>query len=503
MLKISGKKIGFWLGLGLFVALLAAPIDAGNAAASRMAAVAALMGAWWITEAIPIPVTALLPVALFPILKIMKGSAVSELYFNTYIFLFTGGFVLALALEKWNLHRRMALSIVRVIGGKPETIVLGFMCATGFISMWISNTATAMMMLPIAMSVIAVMRPEAEGLSGAPNISGAPVGYRNFATGLMLSVAYAASIGGMATLIGTPPNLLLIQVYEIEFPGAAPISFAQWMMMATPLAVVFLLVTWVLLAYVLFPAGRETLLKGREVIRHELQKLGRMRPAEMRVLFIFSATVLLWIFRGGDAKSGGLTGWSDRLGLAGWVDDGTVAVAMALLLFLIPSGESKGGALMDWATAVRLPWGILFLFGGGFALAGGFESSGLSAWIGEGLKGLAGFPPIILTGAVCTTVTFLSEMTSNTATAGAVLPIVAAVAKAIQVHPLSLMIPATLSASLGFMLPVATPPNAIVFGSGHVTIQQMAKAGLALNLIGIVLVTATTFLLALPLFGGG
>ena len=502
-MRISGKTIGFWLGLGLFVALLAVPIDAGNPTASRMAAVAVLMGVWWITEAIPIPVTALLPVALFPILKIMKGKEVSELYFNTYIFLFTGGFILALALEKCNLHRRMALSIVRVIGGKPQTILLGFMCATAFLSMWISNTATAMMMLPIAMSVITVMRPGADGAGAAPHISDGPVGYRNFSTGLMLAIAYASSIGGIATLIGTPPNLLFLRVYKIQFPDSPEISFAKWMAMGIPFSAIFLFIAWALLAYILFPAGKEMLLKGRDVIRHELQKLGKISRAEFRVLLIFSATVLLWIFRGGDAKSGGLNGWSDRLGLDAWVDDGTVAVAMALLLFLIPSGEAGGSKLMDWATAVRLPWGILFLFGGGFALAGGFESSGLSEWVGEGLRGLAKFSPVVLTGGVCASVTFLTEMTSNTATTGAFLPIVASLAKAIDVHPLSLMIPATLSASCAFMLPVATPPNAIVFGSGHVTIPQMAKAGIVLNLIGVVLVTATTFLLAVPLFGGG
>ncbi|GAB4319280.1 MAG: SLC13 family permease [Candidatus Sumerlaeia bacterium] len=527
-MRFSRRQIGFWLGLVLFAGLLAAPLDPQRPAVAPMAAVAALMAVWWITEAIPIPITSLLPVVLMPVLRIMSGRDVAALYFNTYIFLFTGGFIIALAMQKWQLHRRLALTIIALIGSRPRRIVLGFMLATAFLSMWISNTATAMMMLPIGMSVIEVIRRreqsrsagggEINGVGGRPAAEtgatpsapggggGRPRGLVNFEFNLMLAIAYGASIGGVATLIGTPPNLVLTKVYEIEFPGAPPIGFAPWMAMGVVLSAVFLLVAWGVLNWVVYPTGGERFFEGRRIIRAELAKLGPMSRPERRVLAIFAATVALWITREGFAMTVGgatisLPGWSAPLGLKTWVDDGTVAMAMAILLFVLPGGRRRGEALIDWETAVKLPWGILLLFGGGFALAGGFEASGLSQWLGVRLNALTGAPPVLMAGAVSTMVTFLTELTSNTATTNIILPVIASLARATNTPPLLLMIPATLSASFAFMLPVATPPNAIVFGSGCVPIQKMAVAGLVLNLIGVVLTLLVTFFLAAPIFG--
>ncbi|MFH1373931.1 MAG: SLC13 family permease [bacterium] len=464
-------------------------LEPGNPIVTRTAAVAVLMAVWWVTEAIPIPATALLPVALFPLLGIMKGKAVAPIYFNHIIFLFIGGFIMALAMQKWDLHRRIALRIIMLIGVSPKRIILGFMVATWFLSMWISNTATTMMMVPMAIAIILKLK---EAL-GEKVVS-------RFSVGLLLSIAYAASIGGTATLIGTPPNLSFSRIFNIYFPNAPEISFASWFMFGLPFAVVFLVIAWCVLIR-LFVSRKDSFAADMTLFKQEHSRLGKIRYQEGMVLFLFVLLAALWLFRG-NINLGSFTvpGWSTIMPVPGFIDDGTIAIVIAMLLFIIPSRRKKGERLMDWATASKLHWGIVILFGGGFALASGFKESGLSGWLGDQLSGLDQFPPVLLVASVSTMLTFLTELTSNTATSEMILPVLGSLSSAIQVNPLLLMIPATLSASCAFMLPVATPPNAIVFGTGEVKMPDMIKTGIILNLIGIVLVTTFIYLLGTIVF---
>ncbi|RME21471.1 MAG: SLC13/DASS family transporter [Candidatus Zixiibacteriota bacterium] len=443
---------------------------------------ALLMAIWWVTEAIPIPATAMIPVALFPLMGIMSGNVVAGQYFNNIIFLFIGGFIMALAMERWNLHRRIALRIILLIGASPRKIILGFMIATAFLSMWISNTATTMMMMPIAMAVIVRLKEEAGPVAG------------RFSIGLLLGIAYAASIGGIATLIGTPPNLAFSRIYQISFPNAPEISFAQWMSFGLPLSVVLLVIAWLLLTF-MFVRYESGLPSERAMFREEHRRLGPMAYEEKMVLVLFALLALLWIFRR-DITIGSfiLPGWSHLFAWAKYIDDGTVGITIAMILFLLPSKNRPGERLMNWATAVKLNWGIVILFGGGFALAAGFKESGLSAWVAQSLQILQGAPTVLLVLVVCVMLMLLTELTSNTATTQIVLPLLASLAVAIKVHPLLLMIPATLSASCAFMLPVATPPNAIVFGTGEVRMGHMIRAGVLLNLCAAILITLLIFL---------
>ena len=483
--------IGLILGpLLALLFLFVVNLQPGNPLVSRAAAVAILMAVWWITEAIPIPATALLPVALFPVLGVMSGKATAALYFNNIIFLFIGGFIMALAMQRWNLHKRIALKIILWIGISPRRIILGFMAATAFLSMWISNTATAMMMLPIAMAIVVKLKDILDE-HAAPK----------FPVGLLLGIAYAASIGGTATLIGTPPNLAFIRIFAISFPNAPDITFAQWIAFGLPFAVILFVIAWLLLVHLYVPRGK-AFTADRTVFKQEYAGLGPISFEEKTVLILFILLSLLWLFRS-PIHIGGLTipGWSQILPSPKYVDDGTVAIFIAVILFLIPSKSRPHERLMNWQTAVKLHWGIVILFGGGFALAGGFEESGLSAWLGTQLHVFAGLPTILIVVIVCAMLTFLTELTSNTATTQMVLPILASLAVAIGVNPLLLMVPATLSASCAFMLPVATPPNAIVFGSGEIRIQDMVRTGIYLNLIGVVIVTAVMYLLGTHIFG--
>ncbi|MEE9465338.1 MAG: SLC13 family permease [Candidatus Neomarinimicrobiota bacterium] len=470
------------------VMILALDLSPGNRATTYAAAVAVWMAVWWIFEAIPLAITALLPVVLFPALKILSGREVAGLYFNNVIFLFLGGFIVALAMERWQLHRRLALGIIVRIGGNTSFLLLGFMLATAFLSMWISNTATTMMMVPIALGAIA--RLEADNQAGS----------QRFVVALLLGIAYAASMGGIATLIGTPPNLALARIYAITFPDQPELSFTRWFAFAFPISVVFLAITWFGLSAWIRRGGDSGTI-DRQLFAGDLAQLGPLTREERLVLVHFTALALLWLTRGdlvlGDTL---IAGWGSRLGLAGYVDDGTVAVAVATSLFLFRSPNSPSGRLMDWPTAKKLPWHIILLFGGGFALAQGFIASGLSQWVGGRLTGLSALSPILVVAMLALTVTFLTELTSNTATSEMLLPILAAVAVTIGVHPLMLMVPAVLSASCAFMMPVATPPNAIVFSTDRITIAQMARAGVALNLIGVLLVTGAVFLLGGLLF---
>jgi sodium-dependent dicarboxylate transporter 2/3/5 len=484
------QAIGLIAGLVVSVIiLLFFDLDPSNPLVTRTAAVAALMAIWWITEAIPIPATALLPVALFPMLGIMSGKATAATYFNNVIFLFIGGFIVALAMQRWNLHRRIALRIMLLIGSSPKRIILGFMVATAFLSMWISNTATTMMMVPIAMAVIFKMKEAAPG-----------EGVHRLSVGLLLAIAYSASIGGMATLIGTPPNLALDKIFTTTFPEAPDITFAGWFAFGLPCAVLFLAVAWLILTY-MFASRKQSVNVDITLFRDEYKRLGKMSYEEKVILILFLLLALLWLFRHDiTVEWFTIPGWSRLLPGGSMIDDGTVAIAVGLLLFLIPSRSKKGERLMNWETATKLHWGIVILFGGGFALAAGFKESGLSTWIAQHLAILGGVSPVFMVASVSTLLTFLTELTSNTATTQIVLPLLASLAIAIKVNPLLLMIPATLSASCAFMLPVATPPNAIIFGSGEVRMADMMRAGIVMNLVGIVMITAFIYFIGVAIF---
>lgn len=489
----SPKKLaGYIIGPAVFLCMIFfADISPGKPSVTYTMAIAILMATWWITEIIPLAATSLAPVVLFPLLGVMDGKDVSSAYFNHVIFLFIGGFLVALAMQKWNLHRRIALRILMLTGSKPGSILLGFMAATAFLSMWISNTATAMMMIPILISVMGEMAVNTD----KPVMS-------KYAVGLLLGVAYSASIGGIATLVGTPPNLSFARIFHIMFPEAPEISFAAWMMFAFPASLAVFLFVWLYLRFLYCPARKDWNPAGKNLFREEYRKLGPASFEERVILLVFMLMALLWISRS-DLVFGSLLipGWARLFKEPGFLNDGTVAIAMALTLFLVPSKEEKGQAILTWKIAGQLPWNIVLLFGGGFALATGIKESGLSTWFGENLAWLSGLHPIFIILFIALMVTFLTELTSNTATIEILLPILAGLSVSLEINPLYLMIPATFSASLAFMLPVATPPNAIVFGTGQLRVADMARTGLVINLAGAIIVTICTFYL-LPLAFG-
>jgi sodium-dependent dicarboxylate transporter 2/3/5 len=489
--RSKAQMIGLILGPILFFFVLLIDFVPGKPVVTRMAAIALLMSVWWITEAIPLAATAILPMILYPLMGILEGKATAPIYFNSTIFLFIGGFMIALTMEKWDLHKRLALLTIRTIGGGPSRIILGFMAASAFLSAWMSNTATAIMMLPIGLSIILQMEEE----FGEADT-------HKFSLCLMLGIAYAASMGGMATLVGTPPNLVLQRTFQLTFPKATPISFGIWMIMAVPLSVFMILTIWVVLTKFIYrPPGH--LRVDPKIVDDEYKALGPMTYEEKVVAVVFIVTAVLWVFRK-NLVLGFVTipGWSNLLPTSKLIDDGTVAVFMASLLFFFPTRnpQAKTATLMDVTVFKNLPWDIVILFGGGFALAKGFQVTGLADFIGNKLQVLAGFSTVAMIGVICTTLTFLTELTSNTATTQMILPILASIAVAMKTNPLLLMIPAALSASCAFMMPVATPPNAIVFGSGRVKIGEMVKAGLLINLIGVVVITAMFLLVGTAVF---
>jgi solute carrier family 13 (sodium-dependent dicarboxylate transporter), member 2/3/5 len=453
-----------------------AGIEPENPLVGYTLGVAVLMAVFWITEVVPLAVTSLIPVALFPLFGIMDGRAVASTYFNDVIFLFMGGFLVSLAMEKWDLHRRIAYNILCFTGTSPARILLGFMLASFFLSMWISNTATAMMMLPIAMAIIKQLNDLMNNRSSL-----------RFSIGILLGIAYSASVGGMATLVGTPPNLSFLRIFHIYFPDAPEISFYKWMIMAVPISVFMLIAAWGLLYLFFRPKRQEWRDVDRNTFHDQLRDMGRRSFEQSFVLVVFVLLAVLWLSRA-DIDFGfvKIPGWSNLLPESRFVSDGTVAMFMALVLFFIPSRSVRGDTLLEWETASRLPWNILLLFGGGFALATGFKESGLSLWFGGHLSGIADVHPLLAVLVICLMITSLTELTSNTATTEMVLPILAGIAVTTGMNPLMLMIPATMSASMAFMLPVATPPNAIIFGTGLVSVRQMAIAGLLLNLLGAV-----------------
>jgi sodium-dependent dicarboxylate transporter 2/3/5 len=471
-----------WKRIGLLTGLLAATAmwlfydpQPEHPEVGKMAAIATLMAILWISEAIPLAATALIPIVLFPLAGILESGIIAKAYVNSIIFLFIGGFLIALSMERWNLHRRIALNIIYAIGRRADLLILGFMVACGFLSMWISNTATAVMMLPVGLAVITKMEEEF-GKEKAHPVSLA----------LMLGIAYGCTIGGVATLVGTPPNLAFIRIIQEMFPEAPPITFGNWIIMGVPYSMILMAVTWFLLTHVICRFDKSLTL-DRSILRNELKQLGPIRFEEKAVLVVFACTVFLWIFRR-DLNLGAfvIPGWSDLWSGFKSVDDGTIAVAMALILFFIPASQKdKADRILDMDVFGRLPWGIILLFGGGFALASGFAASGLSQHIGESFRALGDIPIPILLLIICLSVTFLTELTSNVATITMLLPILAAWAASLGVHPLLFAIPATISASMAFMMPVATPPNAVVFGSQRIRIVEMARAGIILNLFAV------------------
>ncbi|QDT62860.1 SLC13 family permease [Calycomorphotria hydatis] len=476
--------------------------------ARRVAAVTGMMGVLWLSQAIPLAITSLLPLVAFPLLGILPAREISEAYMNNNILLFMGGMIIALGLERWGLHRRIALHVCRVVGVGPKRIVLGFMLATAFLSMWISNTATTLLMVPIGLALLTTLGEleEESGQSGGSEALGFP---------LILSIAYASSIGGMTTLVGTPTNIIFREVFVDSFPDAPEISAGQWIVGFLPIGVLMLLAAWLLLTWRLKPMLDDAL--DSSFFTNYIRRLGPPTRAEWLMAFVFALTAFLWITRKPLQFPfvPPIPGWGDMIAVwlvdAGMsedtaskaIDDSTVAIAISTLMFLLPGNdvEGKQTTLMDWATARNLPWRILLLFGGAFALKDGFQASGLSEWIGEQFVGLAGQPAWLMVLITCFVLTFLTEINQNTATCAILLPVLAAAAPKIGVDPRLLMIPAAVSASCAFMLPIATAPNAIAFGSGKISISRMAMTGVWLNLIGVLLFTAAMYLWLDSLFG--
>lgn len=469
MIKHKGKFLGFCIGLVAFLIpfILPAP-DGLSEEAWKTAGITLLMGCWWISEAIPISATALIPIALFPVLDIVPITEASAPYANPLIFLFMGGFIIAVAMERWNLHNRIALSIINVVGVKPSSIIIGFIIASAFLSLWVSNTATAIMMLPIALSILNL------------NISKESDGPTNFEIVLLLCIAYACNIGGIGTLIGTPPNALLAG-FMLENYGYE-ISFFKWMQIGIPLVLISLPLMYLVLTKVVYPIKIEVLPGGAELITEKIKNLGKLSIQEKRVAAVFVLTALLWMFR--PLVSELLPGLSD----AG------IAIGASVLLFILPAGGDERRGLLVWEDTKNLPWGVLILFGGGLSMASAINSTGLAAWIGSGIGSFSTWPVWIIVILVVALIVFLTEMTSNTASTAAFLPILASVAIGLGENPLLLVIPTAIGASCAFMLPVATPPNAIVYGSDKITIPQMTKAGLWLNflMIGLISLAALT-----------
>ncbi len=474
----AGRLIALVAGPALALALLLLPApEHMNPEAWRLVALAAWMVLWWLGEALPIPVTALVPIPMMPLFGIADMKPVAANYGHPLIFLFLGGFLLAAAMQRWELHRRIALRIVSFVGTSPGGIIAGFMVATAFLSMWISNTATTIMMFAVGLSVIefiARRTPERATV-------------RNFGVALMLGIAYSASIGGVGTLIGTPPNALLASflssTYEIQ------VDFATWMQLGVPVVLVMLPITWFMLSRVVFPARELRIGDASDIIGAELAALGTMSRGERAVAIVFACAALGWILR----KQ--LAGWT---GLP--INDTTIALVAAIVLFSLPISRERGHFAVDWASARNVPWGVLLLFGGGLALAGGFKSTGLAEWIGGRVSGFeVGTWMLVLV--VTAAIVYLTEITSNTASTATFLPILGAVAVGLGLDPRMLAVPVALGASMAFMMPVATPPNAIVFSYEEMHLGDMVKAGFWLNIVAIAVAFGAMYFLAPLVFG--
>jgi solute carrier family 13 (sodium-dependent dicarboxylate transporter), member 2/3/5 len=472
------QSLAFWLGPALFfLILLFNPLGLDDKA-TRVVAVAALMITWWISEAMPMPAVALIPLVLFPLMGISTISETAAPYANEVIFLFMGGFLIGLAIEKWNLHKRIALSIVKVTGTSGNRIILGFILATGFLSMWLSNTATTMMMFPIALSVISVVKG-----SGVDDKSAI-----NFSLCIMLSIAYASNFGGIATIIGTPPNVAYTSFINKQY--GFDVSFANWMIVCFPIALILLLSLYFVLVKWLYPNRIATSGKMHDMIHSGLAELGPMQQPEKRVLLVFVLTATLWIAR-------------DMINKLGWfrLDDNMIAVFGALLLFIIPARSTEEGKkkILEWRDTGSMAWGILLLFGGGITLASAMEKAGLITLLGNWIAGFSGSNVLIIIIVVTILSIFMSELMSNIAQVIVLAPVVSGIADAIGINPFLLGMPMTLAASCASMMPMGTPPNAIVFASGHIQMKQMMKAGFVMNIISIMLIILFCYLV-LPHF---
>ncbi len=480
------KRIGLLLGPLLFVCTLLFFHPEGlKPEANAILASTLWIAVWWITEPIPIAVTSLLPIVLFPLTGGLSLNDTTASYGHRYVFLYIGGFILAIAIERWNLHKRIALTIINFIGTNVKSIILGFMLATAFLSMWISNTATSVMMLPIGMAIVAQLRDNPSTIENENLI---------FGKSLMLAIAYSASIGGMATLIGTPPNIVLAGIVKDTY--GVEITFSKWIMFGLPISIILLAICWKYLTEFAFTFKQKSFPGGKAEISRQLKALGKTSYEEKNVLLVFMATAVAWIARSPIQKYVKSTFENPddfQLTTISKVDDTIIAIIAGVVLFLLPASKEKKRALVTWEEAVKLPWGILLLFGGGLALAQGFKISELANWIGGQMTLLDGVALIFLLAVLVAAVNFLTEITSNLATTAMILPILAPLALAIEVHPYILMVGATVAASCAFMLPVATPPNAVVFGSGYLKISDMVKVGIWMNIISIILLTLITY----------
>jgi sodium-dependent dicarboxylate transporter 2/3/5 len=459
------QRSGLVLGPLLFILILLTEPESLSPEATVVAGVTIWMAVWWISEAIPISATALLPIVVFPAFGAMKVGDVTAQYGHHIVFLMLGGFFIAIAMEKWDLHKRIALFVVHTIGIGPRRIIAGFMVATAFLSAWISNTSTAMVMMPIGTAVIASISAKKSD--------------PDFNVALMLSIAYAASIGGMATLVGTPPNLIFAGIYQSMF--GVQVNFFEWAYFGFPLAFVMLVITWFYLTHIGYRIQKDEIPGSGEVIKAEMARQGKITREEKHVLIVFALVAVLWMTRG--------LLWGKYFPL---VTDASIAITGALLLFVIPA--RKEASLLSWEDTEKVPWGVALLMGGGFAIARGFAETGLAEWVSQSFTFLVAMPVFLLILATVVITKVFTEITSNTATATILMPIAASIAVTLGISPFGIMAAVAISSSLAFMMPVATPPNAIVFGSGYVTIPQMARAGLWLNLVTVVLVSLFAFL---------
>ena len=475
--RSTHQKVGVVLGPAAALLIILSDAPAGLSDTGwTTAAIGVLMAVWWATEAVPIAVTALLPLVVFPLLGIASIQETAAPYSNKVIYLFLGGFIVAFAMQRWDLHRRIALSVLQVVGGDGRSLIGGFMLASALISMWVMNTSTTMMLLPIAISIITVIHRSVDSLDEKARA--------DFQYALLLGVAYGATIGGMSTLVGTAPNAMLAAFMQDNH--GIEIDFASWMMVGLPLSIVMLPLAWLALTRFVFQVDFQTSGEGRAELKKMKDDLGNIKVPEIRVAIVFTIMALAWITRPLLAQIPGLAA----------LDDSSIAMAGAIALFLIPSGDKSDPFLIRWRYIEKLPWSVLILFGGGLTLAGAVNRTGLAEWLGGNLQSVGMLPLAIIVIAVTTLIVFLTELTSNIATTATFLPVIAAIAYKSGIDPIVLTVPVTFAASCAFMLPVATPPNAIVFGSGLLTIPKMMRAGMALNIIGIIVVSFAALTLA-------
>tara|TARA_S200000501_G_C20862844_1_gene760619 strand:- start:2731 stop:4242 length:1512 start_codon:yes stop_codon:yes gene_type:complete len=486
-MRLNKNIIGLILGPILFsVIMIFVDAEGLSFEAKCILASTTWMAIWWVTECVPISVTALLPIVLFPITGGMDLVTTTAAYGHKLVFLFVGGFLIALAIEKWQLHKRLALNIIRVTGSNKSRVILGFMLATAFLSMWISNTATSIMILPVGLAIISQLKDDPKTIENENKF---------FGKSLMIAIAYSASIGGMATLIGTPPNMVLAGVVEESY--GIKLNMFDWMKFGVPLSSFLLIICWLYLTKIAFKFKNEEFSAGKEEILRQIKKLGRFSNEEIKVLIVFVLTALGWILRGYledyiipflEFISNLSLEWMNN------IDDTIIAIFFAVTLFIIPTKNHKTNTtLLIWNDTVKLPWGILILFGGGMAIASAFGKSGLALWIADLLQNLDNVSLFLIILIIVTSINLLTEVTSNMATTAMLLPVLVTIALAIEVHPYFLLISATLAASCAFMLPISTPPNAVVFGSGFLKIEDMFKKGVWMNLISILIITLVVY----------